>query len=889
MTTWTHADAPELHPMWETEVNIERGMMRSGADKVREAVIAAEKRGQMTRTSVVRGLLTDWLPGMAQGFKATLRDIEKSKGGPKPIAYALMKDMDPYAACLVTMREVLNGIGIKKPKLVRLATLIGVDLEHEQQVRAWESSASKQDRDAFYAQKLKMDREDATDTHRRRVNINLFNKMMADGSFGFGWNPWTQEQQFRAGWFMVDLLIRVTGWFELRPDPEHQHRAAAHNSPQYVLAPKEGLLSWVASAFDHAEVSSPDYKPTVMPPRRWDGTKQGGYWTPYVRAPRLIRFKASQESQKERAADEYESLDMPEVYDAIHLLQETPWKVNRRVLEVALKVWPMGGGLAKLPELNELPLPTRTPRMIERRAFEQSFREQHGAGVMLPELDDKTLEELRRWKKQATQIHKRNNQRVSTGRSTRNTIIIAQEFVDYPAIYFPHMLDFRGRIYPIANFLQPQGNDIARGLLTFADGYAITEENGGAGWLAIQLATSWGNDKVSMLERIQWVEENEVMWRLIAEDPLENRQWMNADKPFQTLAAAFEWVDFLNTGFGFYSTLPVMVDGTCNGIQHLSAIMRDEVAGNYVNLVPGPKPKDIYKFVATNLQETLERIERAGGTEGSKATYWLTICNRDIPRTLTKRQVMVLPYGGKMDAFFKYTREWLDEADPESDAMDEDDREKRNARIVFLSKHMMDAVKSNVKSAMVCMEWLQNCAKAVAIANQPIYWTTPAGFTVRHFYGTDRSVRHELFLDGTRVQVTRTEKTAKLSTKEQTQGIAPNFIHSLDAACLKVCLKLCRAAGIDAFSSVHDAYGTHAANMNALSQFLREAFVEIHEHDVLGEFRAACQRVLVDALVVTQGLDPLEASEKADEMLPPVPELGDLDIYEVLASEYFFA
>lgn len=885
MTPWAPGDDPKTHPMWEHQVNVERGMMRSGADKVRLSVIEAERRGQMVRTSVIRGLLTDWLPGVAAALKSWLRDCELSKGGPKPIAYGLLRDMDPYAASLVAMKEILNGIGVRKHKLTGLCVRIGADLEHEQQVRLWEAKEPK----LFYHYADEHDRNRATDTHRRRVNINRFNALVEDPEINLQWDRWSQEQKFRAGLALVDVLIRKTGWFELQADPEHVWRKGGSDSPQYVLAPREGLLTWIGQAFDHAEVSSPDFKPTVMPPKRWDGTRQGGYWTPYVRAPQLVRFKASQESQKQRAADEYDSLDMPHVYDGLHLLQETAWRVNKRVLEVALQVWPMGGGLAKLPELKEIELPPRTPRMVERREYERQFRATNGKGAPMAPIDPVTDGEVLRWKRAAADIHRKNAKRLGRMRGTKNTLIIAQEFVDYPAIYFPHMLDFRGRAYPIANFLQPQGNDIAKGLLTFANGVAITETNGGDRWLAIQLATSWGNDKGPFGERVEWVHANETMWRLIAEDPLASREWMSADKPFQALAAIFEWVDFLNTGYGFYSTLPIMVDGTCNGLQHLSAIARDPVVGAYVNLLPAQRPQDVYKFVASHLQETLLRIEAAGGEEGEKAAYWLNVCGRDLPRTLTKRQVMVLPYGGKLDAFFKYTREWLDERDPQRDGADEEDKEKRNKRVVFLSMHMMDAVKANVKGALKIMDWLQVCAKAVAVADQPIYWTTPCGFTVRHFYGQDRRKRVGIMLDGTRVQLTLTEKTAKLSTKEQTSGIAPNFIHSLDAATLTLCLKLCREAGIEEFSSVHDAYGTHAANMDALSTLLREAFIEVHRHDVLGEFRAACARVLVDALVVKNGMDPLEAFQKADKMLPQPLETGSLDIEAVADSPYFFA
>lgn len=885
--------APEAHPLWQLELDLERDMMQSGADAVRDAVIKSERRDQMSRSPVIRGVMTDWLPELGAHIRDWVRQANLTTG-PRPISLTYIKEMDPHVAALVTVKAIMDGIGRSNQKLVQLAMDIGRTCEHEQQVRLWEAKQPK----LFYHYKDEMDRNRATDVHRRRVNVNQFAKLVKDEQIDLSWNGWGREASFRVGVSLIDALVTKTGWFEYLPDPEHVFKRGAANSPQIVVAPTEDFRKWLGKAMDRYELNSPHYRPTVIPPKHWDGIRDGGYHTPYVQSPRLVRFKAHQETQKEYAADEYDAIDMPVVYDAIHLLQETSWRVNKRVLDVALKAWALDEGIGKLPPIEDLPLPDKTPEMIEDQAAAREARKAKREHKRSPHVDAQVLD----WKKRASPIYRANAKRFTRMRATTVTIQTAQKYAEYERFYFPHMLDFRGRMYPIPNFLQPQGNDLARGLLTFADGLPITEDNGGAGWLAIQLASMWGHDKVPYDERIGWVEENEVMFRLIAEDPMVNMEWAKADKPWQALAACLEWVDFLNAGWGFVSSLPVMVDGTCNGIQHLSAILRDEVAGRYVNLVPSDRPQDIYKVVAKGtetmedgvwvegLQRILEDIETQGGPDIHKASYWLDLCKRDLPRTLTKRQVMVLPYGGSRDAFYKYTRAWLDEADPVPDNGGTPAyRERRNEMITFMVKHMWAVVSKVVEKGLAVMTWLQKCAKAVADTNQPIYWQVPSGYVVRHFYGQTMDKRVELKLSGERVRVTVQERTAKLSAKEQLQGIAPNFIHSLDGAALMLCLKRCREAGIEDFAGVHDAFGTHAANMNPLAQFLREAFVEVHEHDVLGEFRAACQRILVDVLVAEQGMDPLAAAEKADEMLPEPLEKGSLDLSAVLQSDYFFA
>jgi DNA-directed RNA polymerase len=71
---------------------------------------------------------------------------------------------------------------------------------------------------------------------------------------------------------------------------------------------------------------------------------------------------------------------------------------------------------------------------------------------------------------------------------------VADMFKD-DVMYFPHNLDFRGRIYPIPPHLNHMGSDFSRGLLTFAHGKPLGER--GLRWLKIHLSNLMGNDKVS--------------------------------------------------------------------------------------------------------------------------------------------------------------------------------------------------------------------------------------------------------------------------------------------------------------------------------------------------------------------------------------------------------
>src|SRR5690606_12906485 len=76
-----------------------------------------------------------------------------------------------------------------------------------------------------------------------------------------------------------------------------------------------------------------------------------------------------------------------------------------------------------------------------------------------------------RWKREAADVHDFNAKSVSQRLAISQRLWVAQKFAAEEAIYFPHSLDFRGRIYPLATGgPHPQGDGVAKSLLEFAEG-----------------------------------------------------------------------------------------------------------------------------------------------------------------------------------------------------------------------------------------------------------------------------------------------------------------------------------------------------------------------------------------------------------------------------------
>ena len=178
--------------------------------------------------------------------------------------------------------------------------------------------------------------------------------------------------------------------------------------------------------------------------------------------------------------------------------------------------------------------------------------------------------------------------------AARLKLDVADEFRHEHAFYFPHNIDFRGRVYAVGPHLQYLGDDLARGLLSFAQGKPLGDD--GHWWLKVQLANLYGMDKLSLDERVAWSEAaiSDGHVSRVATSPYSEAAtswWLSSENPVQTLAVCFELHAIHEASqhgqpaHAFLSKVPVHMDGSCNGLQHYAGL-RDRIGAEQVNLIP---------------------------------------------------------------------------------------------------------------------------------------------------------------------------------------------------------------------------------------------------------------------------------------------------------------
>src|SRR5262249_18667483 len=189
-------------------------------------------------------------------------------------------------------------------------------------------------------------------------------------------------------------------------------------------------------------------------------------------------------------------------------------------------------------------------------------------------------------------------------------------------------------------YLNLQREDHVRCLFKFANGKKLGGRNAGVfggftdhEMLEIYCANCGGQDKLSWDGRLQWVKDNRLLIEAIANDPIATQsKWQGYDDPFCFVAACRELVAAWSDPH-FVSCLPIFFDGTANGFQHLSLLVRDRETAEKVNLI-GNKRSDVYGRVAAALELILQ------DAKGVHADRWR---EKDATLGLRQRRALLKP------------------------------------------------------------------------------------------------------------------------------------------------------------------------------------------------------------------------------------------------------
>ena len=599
-----------------------------------------------------------------------------------------------------------------------------------------------------------------------------------------------------AVWLLQSFCDCFSDYFEFKNnffDSKSSHKT-------YNIIASNEWLEFVQENLNTLAELSVQILPTVAKPADWNEEGFGGGFltTPFKRG--IIKGRRNSSTKGVCQAN----------IDSTNYLQSTAYRIN------PLMVYLVGHLLETKPST----LDKVFPSLIDNPWDEEFALEGSDKSWDDMSEDEKNLCRKRSIKCKA--YKKSVNRRNSIEVTAINAYEQAVAFIDEKVIYFPQDLDYRCRVYNmIMTGLNTQGSDIQKCMLEFAKGRKIATSNG-VKWMKINLANLLGQDKLHINDRVKWVDDNVDYIKNEVTNRLTSTEWHKWDKPLQGMACSMEYVQWLsNPNFEFHSG--AQLDGKCSGVQHLTAMARDEKVAPEVGLIDtGAKGGDIYLFVLNKLTENL-----LNHRDTTFVNEWRE--SGLINRNLTKRPVMTKSYSATLYGMKQHCSETI--LEKSKDKCFEDLKGSSNK----MGDCIWEAISGSLERQSNIMEWFQSCCKILGNAGLPFTWTNGLGSVCTHNVYKSKTKRIQVNHNGERVTLTKLVNTDELDVSKMVAACAANIIHSNDSAHLFMVLGGMQEKGMQQAWFVHDSFSTSYDDTEQLIDIIKSKWVELYSRNILEE------------------------------------------------------
>ena len=771
----------------EQQVQFERDAIASGLKKLRDQTRKLEQQAYASATVYGNASIDTMLPLVVAKIEESADYRLRRTGQSFATIEKHLKDVEPLAAAAIACKVLFDRVfsyDAKANYLVNVAGAIGQALENECQMRHYEREAPG----LLHSIKKNYWHRSAGTQQRLVIIRTLFNRTDVAK-----WSNWGQDVRVKLGNWLIACICESTGWFE-------KAKTRESNKTPFVISPTPAFLAIKDQVIANSELFSPEALPMLIEPNDWSPQHDGGYLLNEVmRAHDMVRRGDPHLIQGENC------------YAFLNKIQKVALRLNPFIVEVAETLYEKGRSVGKfIPVWSEEEPPPKPVDIADNKEARKDYC------------------------RRKAEYHNRLNDNAQKSVRTRKVMELVKLFKDKNKFFLPWSFDYRGRAYPIPAFLTPQETDFGKSLLRFADESFMTPE--AENWLAFQVATTYGLDKATMQERLDWVKNNITLISGVANEPLDNLpEWESADEPWQFLAACDEYYHCVVLCDRHFTGLPVATDATCSGMQILAGLARDASTARYVNVLPSDKPQDAYKAVAELAKPKCPKHLRD-----------------KIDRKVAKRLVMTIPYNAQFKSNWGYVKEALVDASVEC----------TNQEITDITHALRNAVFELFPGPTKVMNWInEEVVSYIKAGHDNVLWVTPSGFTATQRYFKLEMKQLDLQLLGrVRVNVAIGE-TDKVDLNHHKNATSPNLIHSLDASLLHL-----TALKFDApIALIHDSVLCRATDMGSLGCLVRETYMHLFaEHDYLRDF----------------------AQQIGAETEPPI--IGDLEPSSVIESTYFF-
>ena len=595
-----------------------------------------------------------------------------------------------------------------------------------------------------------------------------------------------------------------------------------------------------------------EWAKTMKPTKQvLDATLGAQKWTGPVLRVNEYDYEIVRKARRYGVLHWYRHDKMPAVYDALNRLGSTEWVINPHMLELFNMdveageknlIPPIISDTDRIMALANLNSVKRTAKYVEELRFEEyhKWAQENELAEADKFAEKRSKQDAEDWELEKSFDHKEVISAWSKRMDFDKTVAFANDYYG-SELNFTYNCDTRGRVYAIHPYLNPQGSDVAKSLLMFANPKQISSWD-----LFIHIANCFGQDKGSFEDRVNWVKEREQQLVAFAHAPWEHWDFIEETKlgnekktKFQAIAACIELAKFhlhleqFGTDSDFLCAIPIGLDATSSGVQILTAIGRDHKAAEHVNLTATRDGKvgDLYQYVwnegvvpelpkLTGKSKELDVIiEKIG--EGHK-----------LGRDMVKRPAMTYSYSATLQGMGEMYY---------SDRKNKDSKEERS-EWSYIS--VQDAKALGRTTYYACEAMLEQSAKLMRFMRDGvkyhkggaiISWTLPDGFKAFQCKDKSGKVGISCTLAGVNVNLSLLVFKDKPHLQKHQNAISPDMVHSLDAYLLR---EMARRLPAEAnLHFIHDSFGTDSWHVGSLQEIAKDIYTVISNRDT---FKAMC-------------------------------------------------
>lgn len=824
-----------MNDLYTRQIELEEEYSTNSLIAGQQQILDAFKQGRAADVGTGRILL-------AKAYEAALIQfnefLSKPSRGLAGKYRKLLQGAAPEVLVMASIREIINGCAHPEPQNMQaVLTGIGRVIESECMLACMEQVNTR------YTERT-VEYLDSAGT--KSVNHRYRTFLAGARNMGIEWEQWSQDERLQTARLLVSELYDATGLFKWSTNMYSAGVSMYYLQPSDELAKHFQEVQGAARALVR-------HPPMLIKPMDWENQYEGGYLTEWFRhhSP-MCGLRYIKKEHKAWIVDTLASPTSAPVRAAMSKAQSVPYRVNKDVLAILRKATAMRVGILGLPSFQPLNQP-EFPL---------------GENWQKDEATEVELEQFQFWKTQMAAWYTSENKRKGRHTGILSRLTELARYQDEAALYFPTFIDWRGRMYFRSN-LNPQSSDAVKGCIEFANGKRLGET--GLMWLKVYVANCCGYDKHDPELKAQWTDDNWLQIVDFINNPLEVDA-PDADTAFTLLQSGLALQEALAMPDprDYICHVPVAMDATCSGLQHLSALTRDPIGAYYTNLIDNGKEQksDIYVRVA----------EIADGSKASFSTrkvkvdgkvkevvhdniieqYWK---DTPISRAMAKNPVMTYVYGSTLLSTIDTIA--LDMIDAGMQ-----DIKNSEGKVVYsmsalatpVGRALRAGVVETVPEATRIMKYFQSLVRKHK--DHCMQWISPVGVPVVNWAEGSEIKRVNIRSMGVNM-ITMTVRDNTYNTRAASNGIVPNFVHSKDSAHL--CMTINDFDGD--ILPIHDSFATHACDVPAMHASLRSTFVTLYSQYKIESF-------LEYNNIDVEGYCP--------------PEQGLLNLDEVLESRFMF-